>query len=488
MNRHKHDNHYATKRLCLHTQALVFIAAACCLFSSCSSDDSKDNAACESSQIQCGSECLDAQKLHLASCKACAADYCDADNNLMNGCEIYTKGSDAKNCGGCGIKCSNACVNGVCQTSEPETSCQSPNLECDSECLDLQMLHLASCTACAADYCDADDNLMNGCEIYTKSSDVNNCGKCGSVCDGHCVDGECYLCNGTGEIFDENSNRCICDAVNHWSGSVNNCHCKANYTQTSDARCEPCPDYMVYKPETLSCEFETAAPNCEDGQIALLGNCVSEGDFVRFGHYIQSESGSVPEPLEWKILKIEEERVLLITKYVIDGKAFNHEYPLVSDYKKHPSVTWSNSDVRAWLNGLGDNASDNFIKSAFYEIELNRIKQVTNINSVYSKYDYYSGDDTEDSVFLLSFADAEIYFSNQSSRIALPTPYVNKHTDVFISSYDCAPGECAASWWLRNHGDYGKASDVFPDGLINDNVGESMLDIGGIRPALWLSR
>ena len=67
--------------------------------------------------------------------------------------------------------------------SGTDETCNGGEEYCNGECLDLGLLHLANCDACADNYCDADENLTNGCEIYTKGSDDDNCGSCGHGCE-----------------------------------------------------------------------------------------------------------------------------------------------------------------------------------------------------------------------------------------------------------------------------------------------------------------
>ena len=143
---------------------------------------------CENDKVLCGEECINLEEKHLASCEACAENYCDKDNNLANGCEINTKADDSENCGSCGHVCDPGFV---CTEGECKSSCEENQSWC-GQCVVLSDLHLASCDACIEGYCDADENLSNGCEIDVKGDDVNNCGACGTVCDGVCVEGECH--------------------------------------------------------------------------------------------------------------------------------------------------------------------------------------------------------------------------------------------------------------------------------------------------------
>jgi len=100
---------------------------------------------------------------------SCAVGYADCDGIVKNGCEIKTD-ADPKNCGACGMICSNnhgtpGCAAGVCTI------------------------------ACDTGYKDCNGNVANGCEAQT-SADVANCGACGHVCPPtggtpNCIAGTC---------------------------------------------------------------------------------------------------------------------------------------------------------------------------------------------------------------------------------------------------------------------------------------------------------
>ncbi|GEM_PF-2383365 len=74
---------------------------------------------------------------------------------------------------------------------------------CNGECLDLAALHLADCNTCAEDYCDSNQNPADGCDIYVKGDDNNNCGACGKVCQEgtKCKSGSCESECGEWESF-----------------------------------------------------------------------------------------------------------------------------------------------------------------------------------------------------------------------------------------------------------------------------------------------
>lgn len=152
-------------------------------------DPTENDNSCGSPKVQCGAYCLDLSELHLKSCFSCDDGFCDADSNLSNGCEISLASDNDSHCGSCAKACGEGrkCENGECKSTCPEGSAV-----CNGECINLDEKHLASCDACAEDYCDADDNLNNGCEVSVMS-DADNCGSCGHVCEANerCKKGQC---------------------------------------------------------------------------------------------------------------------------------------------------------------------------------------------------------------------------------------------------------------------------------------------------------
>ncbi|MBQ9242186.1 MAG: SH3 domain-containing protein [Proteobacteria bacterium] len=147
---------------------------------------------CIDAYTYCEGECLDLASLHLANCDSCADGYCDSNMNVMDGCDIYVKGSDRNNCGACGQVCPD---NQYCSEGACVDTCGADETYCDGMCLKLSDLHLASCHSCADSYCDADGNLANGCEVSAKGNDASHCGSCGNVCGAGmvCDQGTCIV-------------------------------------------------------------------------------------------------------------------------------------------------------------------------------------------------------------------------------------------------------------------------------------------------------
>jgi len=130
----------------------------------------------------------------------CVPPYADCDGNPANGCEVNTS-TDSANCATCGSVCPStngtpSCVASACQIS------------------------------CSAGYADCDNDTVNGCEKQT-SLDVSNCGSCGNVCpttlgSATCAAGVCGVSNCRAGLGDCNPNAlgtCPTDTTT----DVNNC-------------------------------------------------------------------------------------------------------------------------------------------------------------------------------------------------------------------------------------------------------------------------
>ena len=116
---------------------------------------------------------------------------------------------------------------------------------------------------------------------------------------------------------------------------------------------------------------------------------------VEFGRYFRYNDAS-KEPITWKVLAKEGDKILLLSEYGLDCKPYNDE---------RKETTWEKCTLRKWLN-------DEFIKIAFSEDELKKICSANvpaDRNPKYFKAD--PGNATVDKVFLLSSVEAKKYLS-----------------------------------------------------------------------------
>ncbi len=202
------------------------------------------------------------------------------------------------------------------------------------------------------------------------------------------------------------------------------------------------------------------AQESEDGWAA--------GDTVVFGSYEQDNVlTNGKEPLEWIVLKTEGDRAMLITRYLIDARAY---------HKAFVKMTWSECTLRQWLN-------DSFLKEAFSQEEQARIQEVLVVNDDNPHYSTRGGEDTMDRVFLLSEAEVLEFFPQQEQRACQATEYA-KAQGAYVDE-----NNGNSWWWLRSPGVRPvDACGVRADGRIS---GYGSRDVnrpsGTIRPVIWVT-
>lgn len=218
----------------------------------------------------------------------------------------------------------------------------------------------------------------------------------------------------------------------------------------------------------------------DDNMIAAARDAkFAVGNYVSFGTYPQTKAGNDATPIEWLVLARDGNKALLISRYGLDAQRYN---------KDTTSVTWETCTLRTWLNGT-------FYNKAFSSAEQAAIL-TTNVDN--SKNQCYSGwstngwKNTQDKVFLLSYAEANKYFgvtyynsSNTKSRVA-PTAYAIAQGAWTSYSNKTTDSTYAGWWWLRSPGTYQDyAAIVYFVGSLDFNYVDS--DSGSVRPALWVN-
>ncbi len=214
-------------------------------------------------------------------------------------------------------------------------------------------------------------------------------------------------------------------------------------------------------------------------------------DTVLFGEQKSGLIGIFKEPIEWIILAKEKEKVLLMTKYVIDCKAFDFvdikkldeiDNNVKDNYK---NITWETCSLRQWLN-------KEFIKSSFDNDEISNILDTT------------LGDTkTIDKIFCLSEEEYKKYFDNggyyeRDRNIGDSHIYFNGATkrNKIAMSYDknkYIPENDTYEYWLRDEDinkkeygiEFGTTKIVNYYGDINFDVNHN--EFCGVRPAMWVS-
>lgn len=198
---------------------------------------------------------------------------------------------------------------------------------------------------------------------------------------------------------------------------------------------------------------------------------VKVSDIVSFGSYEQDGlQSNGTEPIKWLVLDVQEDKALLLSYDALDSRPYNDVYQ---------ATTWENCTLRKWLN-------TEFLHEAFSNEEQNNII-VTELDNGKSegnkKWKTDGGNNTEDAIFLLSYADTDRYFDDSSNRKCAPTNYAIKMgADVRILDDGVTS---SGWWWLRSPGEKSnQAAFVNFDGTRYTNgVGNGYLSV---RPALWV--
>ncbi len=212
-------------------------------------------------------------------------------------------------------------------------------------------------------------------------------------------------------------------------------------------------------------------------EVTQTGKCIV------FGHYPQTKDGKDNTPIEWLILERDGLNALVVSKYGLDAQPYNISCT---------DVTWEKCTLRTWLN-------DTFYNKAFSADEQAAILTTNVDNSksqCYSGWNTSGGNNTQDKVFLLSYAEANKYFGVEywqnngatdkvKSRVA-PTAYAIAQGAGKTSSYKTVDGIDAGWWWLRSPGPYpDRAAYVLTDGSLHYSGVRG--DSGSVRPALWVN-
>lgn len=240
---------------------------------------------------------------------------------------------------------------------------------------------------------------------------------------------------------------------------------------------EGASEYLQYCRNQMGRVEATATPRTVEVS-AKMNALFTVGNYVTFGRYPQTKDGNDSTPIEWAVLARDGSKALLLSHYGLETQPYN---------QVSANVTWEDCTLRAWLN-------DTFLNRAFTQEEQTAILLTDVDNSRaqgYSSWATDGGSDTQDMVFLLSYADAQYYFGlvygDKNNRMARtnPTPYALAR-GAWVSSDDPTyDGKYAAWWWLRSPGgEQNRAARVSPEGgLVGSSVNYTYTMI---RPVIWV--
>ncbi len=197
------------------------------------------------------------------------------------------------------------------------------------------------------------------------------------------------------------------------------------------------------------------------------------GDKILFGSY------------DWRVLDVKTESALIITEYIIEQRPYHEAYK---------DITWADSSLRKYLNRE--------FYDTFSTVDQLRIIPVINKNPNNQWYGTNGGEDTQDSIFLLSLDEVCQYFGDSTSNLyhkGKNQRYWFERKDennrkriakILGTEWDCW-------WWLRSPGRLNiKAAYVWGSegfiGIQGNNILKGNISdgrcTGGVRPALWLKK
>ena len=157
---------------------------------------------------------------------------------------------------------------------------------------------------------------------------------------------------------------------------------------------------------------------------------------------------------EWLIMEERDGKALLLMETTLETRRYHEELA---------EISWERCTLRTWLNGPFYNSFD--------EDDRARIVETAVINADNAENGTKAGNDTTDHIFLLSLAEAKLYFPSDAARVA--------RNGRGASAY----------WWLRSPGaDPILAATVGSDGkpgFAGSGVDYKTRDV---RPALWVTK
>lgn len=236
-----------------------------------------------------------------------------------------------------------------------------------------------------------------------------------------------------------------------------------------------------------------------NGVDGILHPKYDTGDVIELGKYEQDGNlSNGTEPIEWYVIGKEDDKYLLLSKYILDARAF---------HSKKEDITWEKCSLRQWLN-------NDFLQISFTPSESKKIVSVNNINKDNSDYETKGGNTTNDKVFLLSIDDAKKYLTSDiafatSTRYAFENGAftfnpndVDENTDsVLIFKFENGKNLSygitkETDWFLRSPGYSQDSVSRIYNSFYSDamsNVGVYIDDMGifvnnpdqGLRPAIW---
>lgn len=260
--------------------------------------------------------------------------------------------------------------------------------------------------------------------------------------------------------------------------------------------CSLMPSFLLRR--DVSAQQDTATVSGYGYSNPVTENGITTWDCLYFGSYWQNDTnndGEVDEsddkqPIKWRVLSVEGNDVFLLA----DRNLYKTAYNLPYASEDAGTVKWESSTVRSWLNGYSGEANicnldytdDNFLNTAFSDLEQAAIKDTLVVNDYNTTAYPDGGNNTTDKIYLLSAPEimqASYGFvstwNKSQMREAKNTAYIDS-------------GENKGDWWLRTLAVVSsisvKACYIDAEGRLWRSDGAANVgDLGcAVRPALHL--
>ena len=182
------------------------------------------------------------------------------------------------------------------------------------------------------------------------------------------------------------------------------------------------------------------------------------GETVRMGCF-------AGEAIRWRILKREEDRLLLLSVCALDTRSYHDAFE---------DVFWADCAIRDWLNG-------EFYETVFSGEEKARIIRCRVTTADSTLYKTRGGPDSEDRLFLLSLEEAREFKAVNEENMCLPTAHARERGAYTNETCD----NCW--WWLRTPARWqNKALTIDSQGEVNMYGRRVDTDVVTVRPAMWV--
>ena len=235
---------------------------------------------------------------------------------------------------------------------------------------------------------------------------------------------------------------------------------------------------LTFIPSEPDTEAPTQAPIVEPTQHPTegVGEPVDGNtSVIRFGFFEQdNDPANGAEPIEWYVLDQKDGKMLIVSKYILDFRA----------YDDGTHTTWADSTLRAWLNS-------EFYNTAFSADEKAKIFDTTNTTVEPSSFDMiYPPMTSTEKVFLLTRGEVLQYYveSPECTIYALEAPDRNEQATPWIM-------DAEDQFW---HHCWSRATGATVGEIVNGYNAEATTNSGnpiytqettktsGVRPAMWI--